>query len=72
MRCLFGFGPQPVLFVPLPQTENEVFHFASSFANTNVDLHQMMTEEMMTAVAAELEAEAEEAKEATSGDVEMT
>lgn len=33
---------------------------------------QMMTEEMMQAVAAELEAEAEEAKEATAGDVQMT
>ncbi|CAN0112540.1 unnamed protein product [Ascophyllum nodosum] len=33
---------------------------------------EMMTEEMMQAVAAELEAEAEEAKEATAGDVQMT
>lgn len=33
---------------------------------------QMMTEETMQAVAAELEAEAEEAKEATAGDVQMT
>lgn len=32
----------------------------------------MMTEEMMQAVAAELAAEAEEAKEATAGDVQMT
>lgn len=32
----------------------------------------MMTEEMMAAVAAELEAEAEESKDGTSGDVEMT
>ncbi|CAM9556346.1 unnamed protein product [Hapterophycus canaliculatus] len=34
--------------------------------------NEMMTEEMMQAVAAELEAEAEEAKEATAGDVQMT
>eukprot|EP00903_Cladosiphon_okamuranus_P010808 g10211.t1 len=34
--------------------------------------NEMMTEEMMQAVAAELEAEAEEAKEASSGDVQMT
>lgn len=33
---------------------------------------QMMTEEMMTTVAKELEAEAEEAKENATGDVEMT
>lgn len=32
----------------------------------------MMTEEMMQAVASELEAEAEEAKEASAGDVQMT
>ncbi|CAM9747191.1 unnamed protein product [Ectocarpus sp. 6 AP-2014] len=34
--------------------------------------NEMMTEEMMQAVAAELEAEAEEAKEASAGDVQMT
>eukprot|EP00752_Nemacystus_decipiens_P016485 g14736.t1 len=34
--------------------------------------NEMMTEEMMQAVAAELEAEAEEAKQATAGDVQMT
>ncbi|CAM9448201.1 unnamed protein product, partial [Laminaria digitata] len=34
--------------------------------------NEMMTEETMQAVAAELEAEAEEAKEATAGDVQMT
>lgn len=33
---------------------------------------QMMTEEMMQAVAAELEAEAEAGKEASPGDVQMT
>lgn len=37
-----------------------------------VALWQMMTEETMQAVAAELEAEAEAAKEATAGDVQMT
>lgn len=31
-----------------------------------------MTEEMMTSVAAEIEAEADEAKDGSSGDVEMT